>query len=111
MTKTMIVPVDGSESAERALEVARTLVSHLGECDLVALAATAGGRAAPLGRYLDALFERVGDARLRTELVESPDAAGAIVRRVQDAAEPMVCMATHGRGRIATPTLGSVASE
>jgi len=111
MPKTLIVPVDGSEASELAVPVAQTIAEHLGNCDIVVLAASLADDENSLRRYLDALVERVDTGVIRTELVQEPVPADAIVRALENASDAVICMATHGRGRLAAPVLGSVATE
>jgi nucleotide-binding universal stress UspA family protein len=112
MPKTLIVPVDGSLAGERALYVAQTLAARFDACAIVVMTASRDDEERGSSRaYLDTLGERAGNAPFRTDLVEHTDAAGAIVRAAENEADAVVCMATHGRGRLATPFLGSVATE
>jgi nucleotide-binding universal stress UspA family protein len=111
MPKTLIVPVDGSEASERAVPVAQTLGEHLGNCDIVVLAVALVDDEHSLRGYLDGLVERVGTGVIRTDLVREPDPADAIVRALENESDAVICMATHGRGRVAAPLLGSVATE
>jgi nucleotide-binding universal stress UspA family protein len=111
MPKTLIVPVDGSEASERAVPVAQTLALHLGNCDIVVLAACLADDEHSVRHYLDTLVDRVGAGVIRTDLVREPDPADAIVRAALNESDAVICMATHGRGRLAAPLLGSVATE
>jgi nucleotide-binding universal stress UspA family protein len=110
MPKTLIVPVDGSESAERAVQVALLLIERFDRCAMVVMMASGyddrGGR-----RYLDALVKHLDRRELRTEFVDNVDAADAIALLTDVEPDAVVCMATHGRGRLAAPFLGSVATE
>ena len=111
MPKTLIVPVDGSDASERAVRVAQTLAEKIGNCDIVVLAACLTDDEHALGVYLDSLVERVGVDVIRTDLVEAADPAVAIARAVENSSDATICMATHGRGRLTAPLLGSVATE
>jgi nucleotide-binding universal stress UspA family protein len=108
MPKTLIVPVDGSQAAERGLAVASQLAQRLATCDVLLLSADVddGERQRP---YLDDLA-RTAALPVRIECVTG-DPAGAIVRAAQAEPDATVCMTTHGRGRIAVPFVGSVATE
>ena len=46
----------------------------------------------------------------RVEVVRHPDAARAIVEAADRAGASVVCVASHGRSRLATAVLGSVAA-
>jgi nucleotide-binding universal stress UspA family protein len=111
MPKTLIVPVDGSEASERAVPVAQMLAAQLGNCDILVMAAALTDDGNALRTYLDTLAERVGTDVIRTDFVEDADPARAIARAAENASDAMICMATHGRGRLAAPLLGSVATE
>jgi len=108
MPKTLIVPVDGSEAAEQALSCALEIASKLESCDVVLLGVDVdnGERMRP---YVDALAARSGGPVARAECVTG-DPAAVIARSVQDQPDAVVCMRTHGRGRVAAPFLGSVAT-
>jgi len=109
MPKTLIVPVDGSDTAEQALACARVIASKLEACDVVLLSVDVddGERMRP---YVDALVARSGGGVARVECVTG-DPAGEIVRSAQHQPDAVVCMTTRGHGRIAAPLLGSVATE
>lgn len=108
MPRTLIVPVDGSEAGERALECARVFASRLEHCDVLLLSVDVddGNRNRS---YVDDLAKRAG-LPVRTACVTG-DPAGVIIRAAHDERDAAVCMATHARGRVAAPFLGSVATE
>ncbi len=108
MPKTLIVPVDGSEAAERALGCAQVLAAKLDSCDIVLLAVDVDD-AERVRPYVDALAARTGGT-VQAECATG-DPAGEIVRALQRYPEAVVCMTTHSRGRVAAPFLGSVATE
>jgi len=105
----MIVPVDGSDESERAVQVAQRLVAQLDRCELLVMAAS-GPDDEDRREYLDALVGQATASGMRAEFLEDPDPALAIVRLAESLSGATVCMATHGRGRIAAPFLGSVAT-
>jgi nucleotide-binding universal stress UspA family protein len=110
MPKTLVVPVDGSSTAERALPVATVLAERFGVCDIVVVAADA--QAADRHRsYLESLVERTPrPITLRAEC-HAGDPAGVIARIAAQEPDAAVCMTTHGRGRVVAPLIGSVATE
>lgn len=110
MPKTMIVPVDGSERAERALRVAQELAAHLEACDVLVMTAS-GARDAAQRAYLRALVESAAAPGVRSEFAADAEPAAAIARLAETIPDAMVCIATHGRGRVTAPFLGSVATE
>ncbi len=111
MPKTLIVPMDGSGAAERAVPVAQRIAARLDACDLVLVSADVrdGERTRS---YIEALAARtdIAGGSVRAECVTG-DATGAITRLTHGEPDAAVCMATHGRGRLAEPLLGSVATE
>jgi nucleotide-binding universal stress UspA family protein len=109
MPKTMIVPVDGSEPAERALRAAKRLAAHLGTCELLVMTVSpTDDRSAH--DYLGALVDGATEPDVRAEVVVDGEPAAGIARLAQGVPDAVICMATRGRGRIAEPLLGSVAT-
>jgi nucleotide-binding universal stress UspA family protein len=108
MPKTLIVPVDGSDTAEEGLVCARELASKFDACDVVVLSVDVddGER---MRDYVEALVART-DCALHAECVTG-DPAGEIVRSAHAQPDAVVCMTTRGHGRIAAPLLGSVTTE
>jgi nucleotide-binding universal stress UspA family protein len=108
--KTLIVPVDGSPTAERALTVASLLARRLESCEVVLVSADvdAADRHADYVRSLAGAVP--GAATVRTEC-HGGDAPGVIARIAEREPGATVCMTTRGRGRMAAPLLGSVATE
>jgi nucleotide-binding universal stress UspA family protein len=102
---SVLVPLDGSRPAERALGPARALATSFG-ADLH-LVADAGRRDEQwwYGDYLHKL--RAAGEGVTTHLTEGPHAAPNIVALARDMAPCLVCMASHGRARNAALT-GSV---
>jgi nucleotide-binding universal stress UspA family protein len=106
--ETILVPLDGSDLAERALPVAQELAKRLGaEIHLVAVAGH-GRRVAEMDVALDGA--PIGTERVHRVVLAEADPVRALVAHLGTLAHPAVCMATHGRGRSAA-ILGSVAAE
>lgn len=109
----VLVPLDGSDLAERALAPARWMAGSLGVDVHVVTAATAGSpgpadAAAPA--HLDALGARVPEATVH--VVAAPTPGAAIVSTARDLGGALVCMSTRGRSRsaaLAGSTFGDVA--
>jgi nucleotide-binding universal stress UspA family protein len=106
--RRIVVPVDGSPFAERALPVATWVARafstpmHLVE----AVSRPAGTESA--GHYLDELARR--NAARSWDVAPGDDPAGAIIAATETDAPSIACMATRGRDRSAT-ILGSVAAS
>jgi nucleotide-binding universal stress UspA family protein len=111
MPKTLIVPIDGSVVAERALPVADLLARRLESCEIVVVTVDVGD-GDDRREHLDELVSRFahGPVTLRAEH-RSGDPAGVIAGMVEREPDAAVCMTTHGRGRFGAPLLGSVATE
>jgi nucleotide-binding universal stress UspA family protein len=129
MFKTILVPLDGSPLAERALPYAEALaragggqlllvraVPYLarptGEGSFKTLAAARPAAAAEARAYLEGVAARLGergvDARVAVPLEEEADGILAEARR---AGADLIAMATHGRGGLGRWLYGSVAQE
>ncbi len=108
---TVVVPLDGSPFAERALRAACSLAArHVSA--RVLLVRCAPDDIEDAQRNLDdraSLFASV--VEIETRLVATGDPAGVILATAASEPDAVVCMATRGRGRIGTAVLGSVASE
>jgi nucleotide-binding universal stress UspA family protein len=101
---SVLVPLDGSDLAARALGTARWLADRLGAgVHLVSAATTPGSRDAHVAA-IESQQARVPGATLH--LSEAADAGAAIVSLVRDLDPCLVCMSTHGRSRTAA-LLGS----
>ena len=108
--QTIIVPLDGSEYSERALPVATTLADRAG-ADLLLVTAAIGG---PLHirNYLNEKAEDLRSGRCRVEVLRTPHGpVEALVQAVEETDDPVICMTTHGRGRLRWAAVGSVAEE
>lgn len=110
MPKTIVVPLDGSELAERALAVARPLAARVG-AGVVVLGCAWAADLAETRAYVDGF---VGDGQgvpVEGEVIEDwapPDA----IRHAADARpDSLICMTTHGRGRLRWALVGSVAEQ
>jgi nucleotide-binding universal stress UspA family protein len=95
----VIVPLDGSDDAERALGTAELLAAAFG----VGLHAVIGGvrrdEAWWYQGYADRLRER--PVAVDPHLSDDQDVVAAIIAAARTAGPSLVCMATHGRSRAA----------
>jgi nucleotide-binding universal stress UspA family protein len=108
--KTIVVPLDGSPLAEHALDVARPLATRLGS-DVVAVTTTWNGDAREPGAYLDEVIAQSGNEAVKAIVVENMFADAAIRQVAAEQPDSMVCMTTHGRGRLRWAAVGSVAED
>jgi nucleotide-binding universal stress UspA family protein len=109
MAPSIVVPLDGSDLAEMALLPAIALAGALAG-DLLLLRATWHQPPVDEERYLDEVAERTGFDRTRVEVVHG-FASEAIASTLLGLDDPIVCLATHGRGGFGGHLLGSVAQE
>lgn len=105
MVKTIVVPLDGSPETESAASIGAALAQHW--CAEVLLVAVSPLRDQSRRDLQRVMWEGGFEAHL--EVIDSNDVSGAIRSAVERAPEPALCMATHGRGRVAHAVLGSVA--
>jgi nucleotide-binding universal stress UspA family protein len=103
----IVVPLDGSPFAERALPVGQWVATALG-ADVHLLEVVASGDdegAEGAIRYVDSVCRR--HHATSWDVVQRTDVPGALADAVAGAPGRLACLATHGRGRSAT--IGSVA--
>ena len=113
MTKTVIVPLDGSDFALRALPVA-TAAARAFDAELLLVTTPMTLEEhdpSELPVWLPEAAAATGYERVRTELLPEHDELTALTRCVARADEPALCMATRGRGALGTAVLGSVAQR
>jgi nucleotide-binding universal stress UspA family protein len=102
----IVVPLDGSPFAERALPVAAWLAHEVG-APLHLIQVVAGSGAERAIHHLDDLAHRHGAAGW--DLAQDDDPAGAILAATQVHGWGLGCLASHGRDR-SVALLGSVAT-
>lgn len=108
---TVVVPLDGSELAERALRPACAFAARL-EDARVLLVSCAPDDASVVQAHLDdraGLFAPAVD--VGTRIIEDAEPAEGILQTVASVPDALLCMATHGRGGLRTAVLGSVAEQ
>src|SRR5690242_5517938 len=108
--RTLLVPLDGSALSAGALPTARALAARFGatihsvsvirsDFDLARVRSEA---AAVLGTDPD-------DERIHVEI--DSDVSAGVHRRAAELDTPLVCLSTHGLGRIAGTLVGSTARD
>jgi nucleotide-binding universal stress UspA family protein len=105
----IVVPLDGSEYAERALEVADRFASLLGAtvCAVSVCDSELGRQ--QMVEYYEKLVARTGRTALEWKLpIENAEPGPPIVAAVETWSNPVACMSSHGKGRLAASVLGSV---
>ncbi len=109
MPRTIIVPLDGSLHAERALEPAWMLAQQA-HAQLVLVTTGPEGMVHPMS-YLEAAARNVGGAAVLKFVSPEHSAADAIMRIAASEPGAVVCMTTRTHGGVGLPVLGSVAEE
>lgn len=121
MYQDVLIPTDGSEASESAIEHGIALADRLG-ATVHALTVREGAgsmkqdhmRTDPDEEVDDALMAVVdaaerSDVPVRTEVLESPDAADAIVTYAEEANVDLIVVGTHDRSGIGEVLQGSIA--
>lgn len=106
--RNVLVPLDGSELALRAMPTARALAQRF-DAELHTISVVADGDDTERVRALAAAALSVPRGDQRVSVLSEGDPADAIVRRAQSIGSCVVCLATHGRGRLHGAFVGSVA--
>lgn len=106
--KTIVVPLDGSPLAEQAVRIATPLAHRLG-ANVVLVTSTSDGDAEASRSYLEGVVTLFGDNEFERVVVADCRAADAIQQTASIRPASMVCMTTHGRGRLRWAVAGSVA--
>jgi nucleotide-binding universal stress UspA family protein len=110
LVKTVLVPVDGSPLAERAIGVAAGLATSFG-ADLRLFKASFKLDLRDEVAQLRSLADRHGLPRAQVEVSTGRSAGPAVIRVSRRTPDSVVVMATHGRSGLAATVLGSVADE
>jgi nucleotide-binding universal stress UspA family protein len=110
LVKTVLVPVDGSLLAERAIGVAAGLATSF-EADLRLFKASFQLDLREEVAELRSLADRHGLTRAQVEVSTGRSAGPAVIRMSRRTPDSVVVMATHGRSGLAATVLGSVADE
>jgi nucleotide-binding universal stress UspA family protein len=107
--RSIVVPLDGSELAERAIPIATELAAQL-NAGLV-FARTTYGDVRYAHSYLEHLAKLSGRSDIEEVVLVDENAPRAIAEIVEEHPGSMVCMTTHGRGRLGWTLAGSVAED
>jgi nucleotide-binding universal stress UspA family protein len=104
----VVLPLDGSALALAALPTATSLAKRFGAHLSTISVATGDDEAERLRREVS---DALGTDRRDVEVVAvtASDVAGTIVQRLAELDDPVLCMSTHGRGRVTGALIGSVA--
>jgi nucleotide-binding universal stress UspA family protein len=109
----VVVPLDGSDFAGRALRPGAALASAFGAVLHAVGVVTDEADAEGLHEHLESVEARSDLGPVAVSVVHALDVADAIADAIADVATQLppsvVCMASHGRGRVAGAAVGSVA--
>jgi nucleotide-binding universal stress UspA family protein len=108
---TMVVPLDGSTFAERAVPVARELARRIDAHVLLMTTHWDDSQARRRTEYLESFAAELGDVPTEVVSVDDHPNAPAIEHVLAAGADRIVCMTSHGRGRLSWAVLGSIAEE
>lgn len=104
----ILVPLDGSDDATVALRTANALAAKFGATvHTLSVASTPSDIDQLRAKAADALGVDRGDNRVHT--LDSNDPAQAINDRADELGSCLVCMTSHGHGRVVGSVVGSVA--
>ena len=109
--RTIVVPLDGSPFAERALRPACSIAARV-ESTRVLLVTCSPDNTDAARQHLDdraALYSEVVD--VETRLVGTGNPSDVILETVATEPDATLCLATHGRGGLRAAVLGSVAER
>lgn len=112
MFEKILVPVDGSELADRILlHARRLLLTARAEVVLLQVIAAGNGEAEQI--HLDGLKLGLADqgARASTRIVTSADPAATILETAAKLEPSLIALSTHGRTGLARLRMGSVAER
>jgi nucleotide-binding universal stress UspA family protein len=104
----VLVPLDGSEFALQAMPTARTLADRFG-ANLHTVSVAGAEEDADRVRALASAALGAGARDDRAFVVANGEPAEVIARRAQELGSCVVCLTTHGRGRLSGAVVGSVA--
>jgi nucleotide-binding universal stress UspA family protein len=108
--RTFVVPLDGSRFAERALPVAHSLAERLGG-RLLLMTTRWDDDARDPSSYLARMAGEQNAVPTDVLLIQDRPAPQAIDVALEEDEDRVVCMTSHGRGRLRWALLGSVAEE
>jgi nucleotide-binding universal stress UspA family protein len=108
--KTIIVPLDGSEFAERALAPAAALARRTG-AELILMTSRMDGVVVDPRRYLTDAAAKAEMPGAKAVVVTDHLTAHGLKMVASDAADPIVCMSTHGHSGVIQALLGSTAED
>lgn len=113
MYERILVPLDGSELAERALPYAEGIAKRMrSEVVLITVCASCDGLGRSLKVYVDKKAEELSSSGVRAHsLLVQGDAASEILNSAEKSCIGLIIISTHGRTGVSRWALGSVANK
>ena len=107
---TVVVPLDGSDLATRALAVARAFARQT-RGRLLLVSTRWDHDLGSARSYLEGIASTCTGLDVETVVIADRPAAEAILLVASETTDRIVCMTSHGRGRVRWALLGSVAEQ
>jgi nucleotide-binding universal stress UspA family protein len=109
MFTTVVVPLDGSDFAARAIPVAVALAEASGAGLRFVGVARNDGELAWVHRHVHGAVGRMATSAIDVDVILDPDPTDVLLERAADG-RSVLCFASHDRGRVAARLLHSVGS-
>lgn len=106
----IIVPIDGSDLSLQALAVATSLAEHSDATLVLVTVITSRGPSLD-AETLTRIAATVDAPMIETRLLHDDDPGERLAAFIRSEPDALVCLSTHGRGRIRQTVLGSVAAR
>jgi nucleotide-binding universal stress UspA family protein len=110
MPDTIIVPLDGSVFAERAVAPAAALAERT-RAGVIVMTSQVGGVVVEPKHYLADVAAQAGISDADIVVIRDRSVVSGLKLIVADTADPIVCMSTHGRSGLSRGLLGSSAEQ
>jgi nucleotide-binding universal stress UspA family protein len=107
---TLLVPLDGSDMAARAIPIATAIADDIG-ADVVVMTTPPTRDAHEHDNTPEWLIEAAEAARAKSLVVLDDNPASAIATTAAELGDAVVCMSTHGHGRVSGAAFGHVAEN
>jgi nucleotide-binding universal stress UspA family protein len=113
LPERFVVPLDGSDFAQRAVEFADRWAAELDiELELMTTPQTTDRDARTVApSWLAEATHGLSTSKVSTRYIDADDPVAAILETTQERPQTWLCMATHGRGLVLGSALGHVAEH
>jgi nucleotide-binding universal stress UspA family protein len=110
MTKTIVVPLDGSKRSQSALPVASWLAGRL-DADIRLVTTSYSNHPSAARAFLDRSEQLLAAPQVTSKVIKLTSPAYGIVEEAEDAPDALLVMSTRGRSGTGRMLLGSVSDE